>query len=96
MFAVRTFFTPLPYDLYNAATVSGNLAHAGVALCMINSQRYFWMSNGGLVLVYFSNNQNSRNILIVLCAFLYFMAYTRYNSVAKYLPLINIVKSNCF
>ena len=47
MFALRTFFTPLPYDLYNTATVSGNFSHTGVALCLINSKRYFWMSNGG-------------------------------------------------
>lgn len=88
MYVLETFFTPFPYDLYNNANSAGNFAFAGVGLGLIKSQRYFWISNSLLVLIYFSHNYHARKALWMLCVFSYYMTYVRYKSVAKYLPLI--------
>lgn len=85
----RTFFTYFPHDLYNTANGAGNIAHAGVALGLINSQRFFWISNSLLVMIYFSHNYYARKVLWMLCVFSYYMAYVKYKSVAKYLPFID-------
>jgi len=54
---VYMLFTPFPYTMYNISTNSGNMAYAGVAIGLINSQRIFWLSNIGMITVfYFINN----------------------------------------
>jgi hypothetical protein len=88
MYIVKTFFTSYPHDLYNNANGAGNLSHSGVALGLINSQRFFWISNSVLVLIFFSQNYYARKGLWFICLFLYYMAYVRYRGVAKYLPLV--------
>jgi hypothetical protein len=87
-YILPTFFTKFPYDLYNSANCSGNYAYAGVGLGLINAQRFFWVSNTTLVLIYIHRDIPSKYVLYILCAFLYFSAFEQYRKVAKYLPLV--------
>jgi hypothetical protein len=41
---LQTFFTPLPYKIYNDSTANGNMAYAGVGLGLIRAQNAFWLS----------------------------------------------------
>ena len=53
---LNIYFTPFPYSIYNTAVNNGNMAWAGIGLGLINSQRLFWISNAGIILVIYNKN----------------------------------------
>jgi hypothetical protein len=83
---LEIYFTPAPYYLYEDASISGNMAYAGIGLGFIHSQTIFWIANCGTALsVYY----NSTNIL-----YIGFLMYLYYHSISKTVYLLSLCIKN--
>jgi hypothetical protein len=83
MFLAHTYFTSLPYTIYNEANRHGNMAYAGIGLGLIKSQQMFWIANMGVLAIYLN-----KDLFILLAPFCCYM-YTL--SMLKILYLQNII-----
>jgi hypothetical protein len=84
---LNIYFTPFPYSIYNTAVNNGNMAWAGVGLGLINSQRLFWISNTGIILVIYNTNIYLDLILLSICGFLYTASLIRVLNLINYLNI---------
>jgi hypothetical protein len=50
MLILQVYFTGFPTSLYRMSSRCGNMAHAGVALGLIQSQQMFWLASAILLL----------------------------------------------
>ena len=81
------YFTPFPYTIYNISTNQGNMAYAGIGLGLINSQRLFWISNIGTILVIYNTNLYIDIMLLSICGFLYNKSLSNVIQLKKYLEI---------
>lgn len=79
------YFTPLPYHIYNTATNNSNMAWAGIGLGLIDSQQMFWISNIGMIFVFYNENIYLDFILLSICGFLYISSVIKVMNLIKYL-----------
>ena len=79
------YFTPLPYSIYNTATNNSNMAWAGIGLGLIHSQQLFWISNMGMLFVFYNENIYLDFILLSICGFLYISSVIKVMNLIKYL-----------
>lgn len=87
---VYMLFTPFPYTMYNISTNSGNMAYAGVAIGLINSQRIFWLSNIGMITVfYFINNPD---LIFINLGFSTIFGFLYTISFLKTIEMINLLE----
>jgi hypothetical protein len=87
---VYMLFTPFPYTIYNISTNSGNMAYAGVALGLINSQRIFWLSNMGMITIfYFINNPD---LIYINLGFSSIFGFFYMISFLKTIEMINLLE----
>jgi hypothetical protein len=84
---IFVYFTPFPYTIYDISTKQGNMAWAGVGLGLINSQRLFWISNAGIMLVIYNTNIYFDFILLFICGFLYSKSFKKTIELIKYLEI---------
>jgi hypothetical protein len=86
---ISTYFTFLPYELYENANRYGNFAKAGIAIGLINSQNLFWISNIIMIfIVFFKNNKYLYYInflLFLLCIYLYIYSLIQFIYLVKYI-----------
>jgi hypothetical protein len=84
---LNIYFTPYPYLIYNTSTRQGNMAWAGIGLGLIDSQRLFWISNVGIMLVIYNKNIYFDFILLCICGFLYTVSFKKTIELIKYLEI---------
>ena len=83
---LEVFFTPTPYYIYIGATNAGNVAYAGIALGLINTQKLFWIANCGTGLIFY---YHLNNILLTT-----FIIYLYYRSISKTIYLLELSANN--
>jgi hypothetical protein len=76
---IVVYLTPFPYILYNEANKHGNIVFAGVGLGLIQCQQTVWVSNAGMVIVFYnsSNMYYSNQLLCMICLFLYGFSFSK-------------------
>ena len=84
---IYVYFTPLPYTIYNTYTREGNMAWAGIGLGLINSQRLFWISNMGIIVVIYNKNIYLDFILLCICGFLYTVSFKKTIELIQYFEI---------
>jgi len=52
---LQVYFTNFPHQIYHLSNARGNLAMAGIGLSLIQSQKFFWLGNMGILLLPYSD-----------------------------------------
>ena len=92
----NTFFTTLPYDLYETATNTGNLAYTGVALGLIKAQKSFWVSIGfGITAVVLKSVYPLPYIMAVSSVGLMAYSLSLYREYSRYLVKLSEYREEC-
>ena len=81
------YFTSFPYSIYYNANHVSNMAWAGIGLGLIQSQQLFWISNMGMLFVFYNDNIYLDFILLSICGFLYISSFIKVMNFLKYLYL---------
>lgn len=84
MFLAQTYFTPLPYSIYNESNRCGNMAYAGIGLGLIKAQQMFWIANMGLIGIYF--NKDLYILLAPFCCCMYILSLSKINYLTSIIP----------
>jgi hypothetical protein len=93
---INTFFTTLPYDLYETATNTGNLAYTGIALGLIKAQKSFWVSIGfGITAVVLRSVYPLPYIMVVSSAGLMVYSLSLYREYSRYLVKLSEYEEKC-
>ena len=82
------YLSPYPYILYNESNKNGNIVFAGVGLGLIQCQQTVWVSNVGMLIVFYnsSNMYYSNQLLCMICFFLYGFSFLKsYYLVSQFL-----------
>ena len=89
---IETYFTSLPYLIYNRALNSSNMALNGIGLGLIQCQKVFWFSNILVIFniyLYIANNKyiyiNISLSLLIIC--LYCINLYKTNKLINYLKI---------
>jgi hypothetical protein len=92
----NTFFTTYPYDLYETASNTGNLAYTGVALGLIKAQKSFWVSIGfGITAVVLRGVFPLPYIMGVSSVTLMLYSLSLYREYSRYLVKLSEYEEKC-
>jgi len=66
LFSFLTYFTTFPKNLFIQANKNSNLGLTGIGIGLINNQRIFWISNVGLIIIFYHSNSQINKMFVSL------------------------------